>query len=97
MKRWYDKDKELSKLLDSLRTMKKKQRSEICTGIIDLIKSNQGSLIDDMVMTFPLEIHQRRWYDRDPYLWLIFNGLREANNDLLEKVKTFIRENTAQE
>lgn len=93
MNRWYDKDKTLSKLLNCLKPMKKKPRDRLCTGIIDLIKENQGLLIDDYVMEFPLEIQQRRWYDKDPYLWLIFNGLSQANEDLLKKVKSYLKDN----
>ncbi|MGD9201825.1 MAG: hypothetical protein PVI26_09695 [Chitinispirillia bacterium] len=91
MNRWYDKDKTLRALLDSLKPMKKKQRDEICTAIIELIKENQSELIDEMVMEFPLELHQRRWYDKDPYLWLIFNGLSKASDELLEKVKKYLK------
>ena len=91
MNRWYDKDKTLRTLLDSLKTTKKKPRDEICTGIIEIIKDNQSNLIDEMVMEFPLELHQRRWYDKDPYLWLIFNGLSKASDDLLGKVKKYLK------
>lgn len=90
MKRWYDKDKKLAQLLESFKTMKKKIRDELCTGIIDLIKEHKGSLIDDFAMEFPLELYQRRWYDKDPYLWLVFNGLSQADNELLKKVTAYL-------
>ncbi|MBN1981319.1 MAG: hypothetical protein JW795_07310 [Chitinivibrionales bacterium] len=91
-KRWYDKDKKLSKYLEYFKTMKKDFRDELVGGIMDIIKENQSSLIDDHVLEFPLNLNQRRWYDKDPYLWLIFNGLSKAENSLLEKVKEYLEQ-----
>lgn len=40
-------------------------------------------------MEFPLEILRRRWYDKDPYVWLLFNGLRYAEIRVLENRRIF--------
>lgn len=93
MNRWYDKDRKLSCLLDSFKIMKEESRDKLCTGIIDLIKKFQASIVDDSVMEFPLEFPNRRWYDKDPYLWLIFNGLSRANNVLIRKVTDYLEKN----
>ena len=93
--RWYDKDKRLSELLDMFKTMSKKKRDNLVNGLMDIIRENQISLIEDHVMEFPLNIFQRRWYDKDPYLWLIFNGLSKADDELLEKVKIYLEQSVS--
>ena len=49
-------------------------------------------LIDKYVMDFPMGL-KRRWYDKDPFSWLIINSLKYANKNLLEKVTALIKEN----
>ncbi len=95
MKRWYDKHKKLAALLEGLKGMRKYKRDKISTEIIDLIKTHDDTLIDNFVMEFPLEIYQRRWYDKDPYLWLIFNGLSKADKVLLKKVTACLKNHMA--
>ncbi len=92
MKRWYDKHKKLSKLLESLKPMRAYKRDKLCTAIIDIIKDHDGSLIGEEVMGFPLDLPQRRWYDKDPSLWLVFNSLSLADKKLLRKVTSFLEE-----
>ncbi len=92
MKRWYDKHKKLSKLLEGLKPMRANKRDTLCTAIIEIIKEYDDSLIDNEAMEFPLDLPQRRWYDKDPCLWLIFNSLSLADNKLLRKVTTFLAE-----
>lgn len=75
--------------------MEEKSRDKLCTGIISLIKKYQASIMDDDVMAFPLEFPNRRWYDKDPYLWLIFNGLSQANNRLIKTVTDYLEKNVS--
>jgi hypothetical protein len=35
-----------------------------------------------------------RWYDKDPYLWLLFNGLRFADTEVMKKVTLYQESNT---
>ena len=95
MKRWYDKHKKLAKLLEGFKGMRKYKRDKLSTGIIDLVKEHDDTLIDNFVMGFPLELYQRRWYDKDPYLWLIFNGLGNADKELLKKVVAYLGKHMA--
>jgi hypothetical protein len=90
MNRWYDKHRKLGKLLDSFKTIKKYRREKLCEGIIDLMKEHDGEIIDNMATEFPLELPHRRWYDKDPYLWLIVNGLRLADKKLITKVTRYL-------
>lgn len=95
MNRWYDRDRKLSCLLDSFKTMEEKSRDKLCTGIINLIRKNQASILDDGVVESPLEYPNRRWYDKDPYLWLIFNGLSRANNKVIQIVTDYLEKNVS--
>ena len=90
--RWYDKNVKLAKYLDSLKEMPGAKRDKIIIEIMVLIKENNPTLLDDFVSEFPLSLNRRRWYDKDPYLWLLFNGLKYANEDLLQTVISFFNE-----
>jgi hypothetical protein len=89
--RWYDKYPQLALLLESLCTIKGSQRNTIISGIMEIIKLATPNLLEQYVLDFPLDIKRRRWYDRDPYLWLIFNGLKYADAKLLKNVTRFLQ------
>jgi hypothetical protein len=93
--RWYDKHPKLALLLEGLCTIKGSQRNTIICGIMEIIKLSTPNLLEQYVLDFPLDIKRRRWYDRDPYLWLIFNGLKYANSKLLTNVTRFLHEETS--
>jgi len=92
--RWYDKHARLAKLLEGLKELPEKGRDSVIPGIMSLIKENAPNLLERYVLDFPLDIQRRRWYDKDPYLWLIFNGLQYAPKKLLEKVTEFLAKKT---
>jgi hypothetical protein len=84
--RWYDRIPALAAALESLRTMAPGRRDAKIRDVLSLVKSLSPDLLDRFVLQFPLNILRRRWYDTDPYLWLVFNGLRFAEDDLLIQV-----------
>jgi hypothetical protein len=84
--RWYDKHKTLASLLEGFREMPKEQRDSAVEGVMALIKNFAPQLFDKNVLDFPIDFNRRRWYDREPNLWLLFNGLKFADNALLMKV-----------
>jgi hypothetical protein len=88
--RWYDKYPKLAKLLEGLKDIRGDRRDEIISGVMLLIKQNAPNLLERYVLDFPLDIKRRRWYDCDPYLWLIFNGLQYASKPLIEKATKFL-------
>ncbi len=92
--RWYDKSKELRKYIESLKDMDKKKRDNILKDILVMIREDAPGLItSDSAIDFPLELNRRRWYDSDPYLWLIINGLKEAEDEFLQRVIKYLKEN----
>jgi hypothetical protein len=90
--RWYDRYAGLAKHLDNLQTMNTRPRNKLVQNIIDTIRETEPQLLESFVLDFPLDILRRRWYDKDPYLWLIFNGLRSAEEELIMKVEGFFKE-----
>lgn len=95
MARWYDKHDELGRYLDLMAEMHPKERDEFVKGIMGIIKKNKPDLLTDLVLEFPLDLFRRRWYDKDPYLWLLFNGLEYVDDNLLKKVIDYFKENTS--
>ena len=94
MKRWYDKYPKLAKYLDSFQTMHPKKRDKLVKGILTLINEDDpNTIMEDFVIEFPLDIYRKRWYDDDPYLWLIFNSLKNAGDALKNKVADFLEQN----
>jgi hypothetical protein len=88
-KRWYDDIPELREKIEKLRDMDEVSRNRIFAGIKKLDKDFDSKLIDRHVLEFPME-QKRRWYDQDPYAWLIINSLRYAGPDLLQKVIDYL-------
>lgn len=94
MARWYDKYPKLQKRLDSFKTMPSNKRDILIKGIMKIVKDNNaGFIMEDFIMEFPLDISRKRWYDKDPYLWIIFNGLKYADKKLLDIVTEYLIEN----
>ena len=88
-KRWYDAYPDLSILFEKMKNIDKEKRENILTKIKDLIIEIEPHLIDDNVLSFPMN-QKRRWYDKDPYSWLIINSLEYATIELINKVTELI-------
>ena len=89
-KRWYDAVPELRDLIERLRDLNKDKRDSIFDGIKKLDPDFDSKLIDQHVMEFPMHL-KRRWYDQDPYSWLVINGLKYARKPLLDKVIDYLK------
>ncbi len=88
--RWYDKYPRFGSCLDRLKECAPHDRDRLVQGIMLLIREHAPTLLDRFVQDFPLDIRRQRWYDKDPYLWLVMNGLRYANADLRERVTAYL-------
>jgi hypothetical protein len=87
--RWYDSNRELCKLIDQIGTLKAREREKILLQIKEIIMKEDSELIDSHAMDFPLSF-KRRWYDQDPFSWLIINCLQYANDEVLKQVVTLL-------
>ncbi len=95
MTRWYDRYDELGEYLDLMADLSPEQRDELVKGIMVIIKRESPYFLTDLVLQFPLDLFRRRWYDKDPYLWLVFNGLEYADDVVVKKVIDYFKENTS--
>ncbi len=89
-KRWYDNHSKLMHAIHMLKPLKGKALDEIVIELKNIICRHDTDLIDRYFMAFPLKPFKRRWYDKDPYLWIVINSLRFADQDTLEDVIEFI-------
>jgi hypothetical protein len=90
--RWYDNYPELAKYIEKMKEIDKEKRDSIIIMIKNFIIENSPDIIDKNVMDFPMGL-KRRWYDKDPFSWLIINSLKYANLDILNQVTELIKKN----
>jgi len=89
--RWYDKYPDLRKYVDILKSLNNQDRDEIIQSMKEIILNHDEELIDKNAMEFPI-ICRRRWYDKDPYAWLVVNSLKYAEEDLITDIIIFLHE-----
>jgi hypothetical protein len=89
-KRWYDAYQPFAEQLERLKTATVKNRDRIVAAVLEIICTDAPELLENYLMDFPLDQKKRRWYDQDPYLWLMVNGLEHAGLKLLKKVVAYM-------
>jgi|GEM_PF-692915 len=87
--RWYDKHEGLANHLEALKDMPKKQLNELLKDLITFARLLNPTLFEDHLFEYPLDPKRRRWYDEDPYLWLVVNGLRFTDDEVIAKIVAF--------
>ncbi|MBD3422313.1 MAG: hypothetical protein GF398_19545 [Chitinivibrionales bacterium] len=85
-KRWYDGYEKLAFYLEQLKGMEHQHRDKLIKAILEIIRAKAPHLMEDFLLEFPLDMQRRRWYDQDPYLWLMINGMRFGEDDLIKEV-----------
>ena len=88
--RWYDKHPELMELLGALRHSRDSEQERIIGGMKELIMGHDPELMDRWVLEFPLTT-KRRWYDKNPYSWLVINSLKYADRRLVRGVIGYLK------
>ena len=89
-KRWYDRNKSLASLLGMLKTRGPSDQEKLVTGMKEIIMEYDRDLMDRWVLEFPLTT-KRRWYDQNPYSWLVINSLKYADAKLLAGIILYLR------
>ncbi|MBN1525589.1 MAG: hypothetical protein JW904_14010 [Spirochaetales bacterium] len=92
MNRWYDKNEKLRTYIESLHDIDPELRNHIVHDLMDLVKEHNPALLDSFVEEYPLETRNQRWYDEDPYLWILLNGLKFADDAIILKVIDYFEE-----
>jgi hypothetical protein len=87
--RWYDSVPELGKYIQKLGRKRNEDRNRLLVGMKNIIIKTNRKLIDDHVLEFQLN---RRWYDHDPFAWMIMNALKYAEEPLLIKIRDYLKE-----
>lgn len=96
MSRWYDKRPQLGKGLDQFKEMEPQVREPILKEIIDLVEKEAPSLLsDEKTNGFRLDSAGLRWYEHDPFCWLVFNILEFASVAIWESVEVFLQKRLA--
>ncbi len=89
-RRWYDKIADLGIFIEKMKDIKKRKREKILVHLKDLIMKHDPEIVDKHVVDFPMGI-RKRWYDKDPYSWLIINSLKFAKKDLIDEVIEYFK------
>jgi hypothetical protein len=90
-KRWYDKDKNLALALDKFMKVHPRQSIDIIRVLLDMIKDSNPAILKKFTIPTDIDRWNRRWYDKDPTFWLVFNGLKFADKKLLGTVVTYLK------
>lgn len=89
-RRWYEYDDRLNRYIEGLRDIPHFERYRLVQGMMCLITEYQDDLLDRFVLDFPLEIDNGQWYDRDPDLWLVINGLQYGDQQLHHQIAAYL-------
>lgn len=90
MNRWYDTHQKLAENIDLMKGMRGADRDRLLQGILKIIKQVNPTLLEDFALEFPMDMYQKRWYDKDPYLWITVNGLSFGTSELLDSVAAWL-------
>ena len=89
--RWYNEHEVLGHRLDDFKDMDQQQRDHLIKGVMNLVTNYDPNLLSyEKAFEFPLTFNRQRWYDQDPYLWLMFNTLQMADMELLASVTEYL-------
>ena len=99
-KRWYDNFRSFAKQLERLKNVSSAQLDAVTKGIFAILEENdathiRGDFLDasctsDFIKAYAIDLYHKRWYDKDPYLWLIVNSLKYASPSVVEKISLYI-------
>ena len=85
--RWYDK-KEIGKYIKAMRYLQPEERDKILLDLKNLISEKNPNIMVDHVMDF--QLYRNRWYDKDPYCWLVINSLQYIDDGLMNQVLAYL-------
>ncbi|MCW8995409.1 MAG: hypothetical protein OQK77_06315 [Psychromonas sp.] len=95
--RWYDEHPALSIKLDAFKEMDPQLSDHLIKRIMSLVTDYDPNLLScEIAFEFPLTFNRLRWYDQDPYLWLMFNTLKMADESLLKSVEMLLEKEMKQ-
>ncbi len=87
--RWYDPPSKLGIYLEKMQFLREQERDAIIVGIKNIIMQHDPELINRHILEFT-NYARNRWYDTDPYTWLIINSLKFAGSEILNDVIKYL-------
>ncbi|NOZ08745.1 MAG: hypothetical protein GXO91_07725 [FCB group bacterium] len=87
--RWYDPPSKLGLHFEKMQFLREHERDAIIVGIKNIIMKHDPDLINRHILEFA-SFSRNRWYDADPYTWLIINSLKYAGNDIITEVIKYL-------
>ena len=87
---WYEEYPKLAHCLEGLQFVPSHERDRLAHAIMQMLRAQGSDLLDQFVLEFPMDSDQHLWYDQDPYLWLVINGLQYAGGNLHDKVTHYL-------
>ncbi|RPJ08849.1 MAG: hypothetical protein EHM28_03190 [Spirochaetaceae bacterium] len=93
-RRWYDINSELAWFFEQIQGMQNQDRVSVVQGILTIINKANPALIEDFISNYRMDLYHHRWYDSDPYLWLIYNGLSMGGKNLTTEVVQYLKQKT---
>lgn len=83
MNRWYDSNNKLHNYLESLKDVEPALCEKVVKDLMELVRLYDPALLDRFSAEYPLALKKQRWYDQNPYCWILFNGLKHASPEVL--------------
>lgn len=90
--RWYDRYPLLVEHLENLKAMEPRRREKLATCIIRIISDNAPEILAKPVFKAPQTQFQKRWYDKEPLLWLAVNAMKYLDEGDLRQVMDYLVE-----
>jgi hypothetical protein len=90
--RWYDKHPLLAEHLKKLMSMEPRRREKIATGILQIINETAPDLLAMPFFKSPPKEIRKRWYDKEPLIWLAMNVPKYLDEGNLRKVMDYLAE-----
>lgn len=75
-----------------MKGLDKGNSEEIFEEVREIIQNKEPGVIDQHVDEFPLSADKRRWYDKEPYSWMIVNAMKFVRDDTLERVNRHLKD-----
>lgn len=92
MARWYDLYPGFAESLEALKNLESSKRERIAKRVLRIVYGKDRDVIDDYVLSFSSSVGKKRWYDSNPFLWLIVNGLKGANPEVLSNTARLLKD-----
>lgn len=90
-RRWYDKHPEFAHHLELLKHLPRERAQIIFEEIRLIMQEREPDLIEEHIEEFPLSLNKRRWYDKEPYSWIIVNALKFSKDETLDLISDFLK------